>query len=324
MSSKPPLLEVKQLTKHFTSNKNELYVLNQVSFSLFHNETLGFAGESGCGKSTLAKLLVRLIEPTQGSIHFNDQNINQFSSKELKEWRRHVQIVFQNPSTALNPKMNIEEIVSEPLIIHGIGNTAHRKEQSLKLLDQVGIPSHLSRRLPHELSGGQKQRVAIARALALKPRLLILDEPLSALDVSIQAQVVNLLKEMQQEYHLTYLFISHDLSMLHYMADRIAIMYLGEIIEIASNEDIWFSAFHPYTKALLSSIPGIDRDLNRKRTRIVLKGEMPSPSSPPKGCAFYARCPFAMPLCKETKPVLAQTKDNHFVACHLVNNKNTG
>lgn len=314
-----PLLEIRNLSKQFVIKQRVLQAVNDVSFSIYPGETLGLAGESGCGKSTLGKLLVCLTEPTEGTIFFEGQDICKLSSKELMNFRRQVQMIFQNPSGSLNPKMNIEDIVGEPFAIHGIAHGSKRRELVADLLDKVGLqPMHM-RRLPHELSGGQKQRVSIARALALKPRFLICDEPLSALDVSIQAQIVNLLKDLQKEFGLTYLFISHDLSVMRYLANRIAIMYLGQIVELVPSEQLFSHAQHPYTQALLSAILIPNPEMERKRSQIMLKGEIPSPLSPPKGCPFHTRCPMVQPICSEIKPELKESiaSPGHSVACHL-------
>lgn len=312
-----PLVQIQQLTKHFAVGKKILQAIQELSFSIFSGETLGVAGESGCGKSTLGKLLIRLIEATGGSIFFENRDIRHLSKKELISFRQEVQMIFQNPAGSLNPKMTIEEVLEEPFDIHNIAKGQKKKELILELLEKVGLQKIHLKRLPHELSGGQKQRVCIARALALKPRFLICDEPLSALDVSIQAQIVNLLKDLQQESGLTYLFISHDLSIMRYLANRIAIMYLGQIVELAPTEVLFNIPLHPYTKALLSAILIPNPELERKRTQIKIYGEIPSPLSLPKGCPFYTRCPLAKNICKEYKPKLRETMPGHFVACHF-------
>jgi oligopeptide/dipeptide ABC transporter ATP-binding protein len=306
-----PLIEIKNVSKHFGT----LRAVQDVSLNIFAGETLGLAGESGCGKSTIGKLLVRLLEPTAGSIYFDGCEIGTLKGRALLEWRRHVQMVFQNPTGALNPCFTIEEILREPLEIHG--RDTHITHTVLHMLEQVGLqPSHL-RRLPHELSGGQKQRVSIARALMLQPEVLICDEPLSALDVSVQAQIINLFKDLQKAHRLTSLFISHDLAVLRYLTDRMAIMYLGQLVELAPSAALYENPLHPYTQALLSAIPLPDPQAERKRQPIVLKGELPSPLNPPTGCPFHTRCPHALPICQVVKPQLQEKNLGHYVACHL-------
>jgi oligopeptide transport system ATP-binding protein len=273
---------------------------------------LGLVGESGCGKSTIGKLLVRLLAPTAGTILFENKDIARLKREEELAWRRQAQMIFQNPTAALNPRLTIEEIINEPLEIHQLD-----KEIIGSLLNQVGLSSQHLKRLPHELSGGQKQRVAIARALALQPQFLVCDEPLSALDVSVQAQIINLMKDLQQAHQLTYLFISHDLAVMRYLADRLAIMYLGQMLELATSQIIYKNPLHPYTQALLSAIPVLNPFQERKQTHFALKGEIPSSLAPLKGCPFHMRCPFAMPICKEVKPILKEVAPQHFVACHL-------
>ncbi|MBA3723133.1 MAG: ABC transporter ATP-binding protein [Parachlamydiaceae bacterium] len=313
----PPILEIKNLTKKFTVNGKTLHAVQDVSFSIPHGQTLGLAGESGCGKSTIGKMIVRLINPSDGTILFNGNDISKMDGKEIHSWRRKSQMIFQNPSTSLNPRMTIEEILLEPYIIHNRGCKDERKEWILSLVDQVGLQEFHLQRLPHELSGGQKQRVAIARALALNPDLIVCDEPLSALDVSIQAQIVNLLKELQQRNKLTYLFISHDLSVMREFADHMAIMYLGHLVELAPSKLLYERPLHPYTQALLSAIPVPDPVVERKRSRIILKGEIPSPLAPPSGCPFHTRCPFVQDICRKEKPQLREVARDHFAACHF-------
>lgn len=314
------LLEVNHLTKHFFVGHRILQAVNDLSFSIKEGEVLGLVGESGCGKSTVGQLLLRLIEPTQGSIQFAGQDIYQISSKSLKSLRRQMQMVFQNPSASLNPRMTIAEILTEPLIIHRLTQGSEQTAKRLKeLLDLVNLEAAYLKRLPHELSGGQKQRVAIARALAVQPRFIVFDEPLSALDASIQAQIINLLKRLQKELGLTYLFISHDLSVMRYLADRIAVMYLGQLVELAPAERLYSHPIHPYTKALISAIPIADPQIERHRSRLLLKEELSSPFALPKGCHFHPRCPFVQPICQNHVPQWKEIQPGHFAACHFSN-----
>lgn len=308
------MIIVKKLTKTFETSRGPLKAVDDVSLEIPEGKTLGLVGESGCGKSTLGRLLLRLIEPTEGEIRFDGENILKYSESQLKKWRQEAQIIFQDPYASLNPRMTAEEILSEPLKIHNIDiepNTI------IKTLEQVALtPQHASR-YPHEFSGGQRQRIGIARALILNPRFIVCDEPIAALDVSVQAQIVNLLKDLQQQMGLTYLFISHDLRMVRYIADEVAVMYLGKIVEKAPTEILYRNPLHPYTQALLSSIPLPDPVLERKRSRLVLSGEVPSPLHPPKGCGFCSRCPFVEKICHDEPPPLVEVAPRHFVACHL-------
>jgi len=306
---------VKNLHFKYSSSKGDIRAVDDVSFEIPEGKTLGLVGESGCGKSTLGRLLLRLHEPTEGEVLFDGNNIFSFSPSELKKWRQEAQMIFQDPYASLNPRMTAEDIIAEPLKIHGIdidpGIIA-------KTFQQVSLnPQHRSR-YPHEFSGGQRQRIGIARALILNPRFIVCDEPIAALDVSVQAQIVNLLKELQQQMGLTYLFISHDLRMIRYIADEVAVMYLGKIVEKAPTEMLFQNPLHPYTQALLSAIPLPDPVAEKKRTRIVLAGEVPSPLHPPKGCGFCSRCPKVMDVCKNTVPPLKEVEPGHFVSCHFV------
>jgi len=318
------IIEVKELTKEYKSPRPTFWqkdtvvkAVNKVSFQLFSGESFGLVGESGCGKSTTGQLMLQLIKQTSGSIFYKGKDVSQFSSKELKDWRKEVQIVFQDPYSSLNPKRNIEWILNEPLEIHKIGTKATRKELVLQTLDDVGLDASYLKRMPFELSGGQRQRVAIASAIILKPEFILIDEGVSALDVSIQAQILNLLNELQKKYQLTYFFISHDLNVVQYFCDRIAVMYLGEIVEIVKTEDIGDMPQHPYAQALFSSIPHV---VDRGHESIVLKGDIPSPSDPPSGCTFHTRCPSATEICKADKPDLKPVFENHLVSCHLKQN----
>lgn len=314
---KQTLFEVRNLKKYFSKGEQLLKAVDDVSFQIFSGETLGLVGESGCGKSTLGRMLLRVFDPTSGEIQFDQKNLLVLSKAELKQFRKETGFIFQDPYASLNPRMTAGEIIGEPLEIHQIGTGAERQDRIEELLHLVGLrDTHLSR-FPHEFSGGQRQRIGIARALAAKPRFVICDEPISALDVSVQAQIINLLKKLQEEMGLTFLFIAHDLRVVKYLSNRIAVMYLGHIVELADSEELYNNPLHPYTQALLSAIPIPDPKVEKKRERIVLQGEMPSPVNPPKGCVFSTRCPKAMPQCKLTPPKWKEVAPNHFTACHL-------
>ena len=318
------LVEVENLVKHFPVRKGffssrvtgQVRAVDDISFTVARGETLGLVGESGCGKSTTGRLLIRLLDPTSGSIRLNGDDIAKIPDKELRSRRRDVQIIFQDPFSSLNPRKTVEGIISEPLIVHRIGTTAERKARVAKLLKLVGMAPDYARRYPHEFSGGQRQRIGIARALALNPKFIVCDEPVSALDVSIQAQVINLMRDLQRELGLTYLFISHNLAVVRHIADRVAVMYLGKIVEMTDKNALYENPQHPYTKALLSAIPMTNPD--QRRQRVVLTGDVPSPMSPPKGCRFNTRCPVAVARCREVEPPLVDTGQGHQVACHLV------
>ncbi|MBK9165479.1 MAG: dipeptide ABC transporter ATP-binding protein [Acidobacteria bacterium] len=310
-----PLLQVESLVKHFPVENSDDVVraVDGVSFDIFAGETLGLVGESGCGKSTVGRCLLRLHEPTAGEVVFEGQNIIGLPHREMQTLRREMQIIFQDPYASLNPRLSIRSIISEPLIIHGIGNKAEQRDRVADLLRKVGLDPDYMDRYAHEFSGGQRQRIGIARALALNPRLIICDEPVSALDVSVQAQVVNLLQDLQQEFGLTYLFISHGLAVVEHISNRVAVMYLGKIVEVAEARELYENPLHPYTKALLSAIP--NPDPKEKRERIILTGDVPTPINPPSGCRFRTRCPIAIPECAAVEPPLEEHAANHLAAC---------
>ncbi|BBH20921.1 ABC transporter ATP-binding protein [Paenibacillus baekrokdamisoli] len=314
----PLLIEVEHLKKFFSVGKGQtLKAVNDLTFGIRKGETLGMVGESGCGKSTAGRTLLRLYEPTGGSVTFNGENIMKANGSKLKALRREMQMVFQDPYASLNPRWTVENLIAEPLDIHNL--TSSRKERKLqveRLLDRVGLRPEHATRYAHEFSGGQRQRIGIARALAVNPKFIVCDEPISALDVSIQAQVVNLLQDLQRDYGLTYLFIAHDLAMVKHISDRVAVMYLGKMVELAESEELYANPQHPYTKALMSAIPIPDPDVEENKERIVLTGELPSPIHPPSGCQFRTRCPMATELCKAEQPLFREVRPNHWAACH--------
>jgi oligopeptide transport system ATP-binding protein len=315
-----PLLEVKDLRKYFPVKRGigervVLRAVDGVSFEIRRGETLGLVGESGCGKSTVARLILRLVEPTAGEVYFGKTSVFQTNKEELRQLRRKMQIVFQDPYSSLNPRMPVEEIVGEGLTIHGLAKGTEKKNRVAELLEMVGLGREHMGRYPHEFSGGQRQRIGIARALAVEPEFLIADEPVSALDVSIQAQVINLFEDLQTELGLTYLFIAHDLRVVKHISDRVAVMYLGQIVEIAEGDELYQNPLHPYTQALLSAIPVTDPQT--KKQRIVVEGDPPSPIHIPSGCRFHPRCPKRFERCDQEAPVLREVSSGHWVSCHL-------
>ncbi|GAW28721.1 ABC transporter ATP-binding protein [Carboxydocella sp. ULO1] len=316
--AKQPLVEVKGLKKFFEVGHGQvLKAVNNLNLTIHKGETVGLVGESGCGKSTAGRTIIRLYEPTAGQVLFNGRNIYDLKGKELLQLRRGMQMIFQDPYASLNPRMTVGDIIGEALDIHGLAKGKARQERIIELLRLVGLNAEHANRFPHEFSGGQRQRVGIARALAVEPQFIICDEPISALDVSIQAQVVNLLKDLQEKMGLTYLFIAHDLAMVKYISDRVAVMYLGKMAELAESFELYDRPLHPYTQALLSAIPIPDPEVEASRQRIILQGDVPSPINPPSGCHFRTRCRYAKPICAEQEPELRDMGGGHMVACHF-------
>lgn len=331
-NTKEKLLEIRNLKKHFkVDSNNVLKAVDGISFDIYKGETFGLVGESGCGKSTAGRTILRLYEATEGEVNFQGENVHaKKSKKELKKFNRSMQMIFQDPYASLNPRMTVKDIIAEGIDIHGlVKSNKQRTEVVNQLLQTVGLNSDHGNRYPHEFSGGQRQRIGIARALAVNPDFIVADEPISALDVSIQAQVVNLLKELQHERDLTYLFIAHDLSMVKHISDRVGVMYLGAMAEIATSDELYKRPMHPYTQALLSAIPLADPEVERSRERIIIEGDIPSPINPPSGCRFRTRCPMAMEVCSKVVPELKEYENEHWAACHLYDSrynaeKNTG
>ncbi|MDQ0198742.1 ABC transporter ATP-binding protein [Neobacillus ginsengisoli] len=322
---KKVLLQVEHLKQYFPVKTDSLFkpkayvkAVDDVSFHLYEGETLSIVGESGCGKSTTGRAILRLDEPTDGKVYFDDQNILELNRNQMRKLRGDLQVIFQDPFASLNPRQTIKQILNEAMAIQQVVPKPKRMERMLELLGYVGLPSEALDRYPHEFSGGQRQRIGIARALAVNPKLIICDEAVSALDVSIQAQILNLLKKLQKQFQLTFLFISHDLSVVRHISDRVMVMYLGKVVEIAEKKDLFDSPMHPYTNALLSAIPVPNPEV--KKERILLKGDVPSPIDPPSGCRFHTRCPFAAEKCKTEEPTLREIKKNHFVSCHFAGN----
>ncbi|MDD5367582.1 MAG: dipeptide ABC transporter ATP-binding protein [Anaerolineaceae bacterium] len=324
-SSDHSLIQVRGLKKYFPirhgiifqSKAADVKAVDGLDFCIEQGETLGLVGESGCGKSTTGRTILQLHRPTSGDVLFKGQSLVSIQGEELRKLRRNMQIIFQDPYASLNPRMMVGDIVGEPLEVHNLIQGEEKRERIQELFQIVGLNPNFIYRFPHEFSGGQRQRVGIARALAVNPDFIVCDEPISALDVSIQAQIINLLEELQQKYHLTYLFIAHDLSVVRHISDRIAVMYLGKIVELTDRNGLYDNPLHPYTKALLSAVPIPDPIVEEKRVRIVLVGDVPSPVNPPDGCHFHTRCPLAIKVCKEVEPAYRDVGDHHWVSCHL-------
>ncbi|KAA0561419.1 ABC transporter ATP-binding protein [Rossellomorea aquimaris] len=317
-----PLLKVENLKKHFPITGgilgrpvSSVKAVDGVSFTVNKGETLGIVGESGCGKSTTGRMLMRLIDPSEGKVTFEERELTSLSNSEMRKIRREMQMVFQDPFASLNPRHTVEQILEEPLKVHGMGSAKERKKRVHELLNIVGLSSYHAKRYPHQFSGGQRQRIGIARALMTKPKLIIADEPVSALDVSIQSQVLNLMQDLQKEFGLTYIFIAHDLGVVRHISDRVGVMYLGKMVELSNSETLYEKPLHPYTQALLSAVPVPDPDF--KRETILLQGDIPSPSNPPSGCTFHTRCPHATEICKQKVPEFKEHQPGHYVACHL-------
>lgn len=326
MATQEVLLKVDNLVKHFPIMKGILvqkqvgavHAVDGVSFDIYKGETLGLVGESGCGKSTTGRTILQLYRPTSGSVFYEGKDLVKLKGEELRKTRRRMQMIFQDPYASLNPRMTVGQIITEPLLIHDMITRKDAQGEAQRLLKLVGLNPAYTSRYPHEFSGGQRQRIGVARSLALEPALIVCDEPISALDVSIQAQVVNLLEDLQAEMGLTYLFIAHDLSMVRHISDRVAVMYLGIIVELTTRDELYSNALHPYTKALLSAVPIPDPKIEMKRQRTILVGDVPSPINPPSGCRFRTRCPIAEQICTEKKPEFREVSPGHWVACHLV------
>lgn len=326
MTSSEVLLQVRDLVKYFPILRGTLIqrqvgavqAVDGISFDVFRGETLGLVGESGCGKSTAGRSILQLYRPTSGSVLFEGVDLVKLKGEDLRKMRRRMQMIFQDPYASLNPRMTVGQIISEPLVIHGAANGKKAQERAEELLRLVGLNPAYTNRYPHEFSGGQRQRVGVARALALEPAFIVCDEPISALDVSVQAQVVNLLEDLQSQMGLTYLFIAHDLSMVRHISSRIAVMYLGVIVELADRHELYNHPLHPYTQALLSAVPIPDPVVEARRQRIILKGDVPSPINPPSGCRFRTRCPLADTICAEQRPEFREVHSGHWVACHMV------
>jgi len=320
------ILSIKDLKMYFPIYRGvfqrkvgDVRAVDGISFYVRRGETLGLVGESGCGKSTTARAILQLYKPTAGSVFFEDVDLIKLHGEKLRKMRKKMQMIFQDPYASLNPRMTVEQIIGEPLLVHDVAKGKEIQDRVKELLNLVNLNPDFATRYPHEFSGGQRQRIGIARALALNPSLIICDEPISALDVSIQAQVVNLLEELQEKFQLTYLFIAHDLSMVRHISKRVAVMYLGVIVELADRYSLYHDPLHPYTQALLSAVPVPDPILAEKRKRIILEGDVPSPANPPSGCRFRTRCPIADKICAESRPEFREVKQDHYVACHLVN-----
>ena len=313
----PNLLEVRNLSKDFHTKKGLLQAVNDITFDVRRGETLGIVGESGCGKSTTGRAVLRLVEPTSGEVRFDGQDILAYGARKMREARKDMQIIFQDPFASLNPRLSISQIIAEPFDVYRMYSPGERAQRVLELMRTVGLSNKLVNAFPHELDGGRRQRVGVARALALNPKFIVCDEPVSALDVSIQAQILNLIQDLQQKLDLTYMFISHDLSVVKHISNRVAVMYLGKIVELTTSRKIFTNPLHPYTQALLSAIP-LPKVGVEKRRRIILEGDVPSPINPPTGCIFCGRCPFVMAKCRETPPPMVEAESDHFVSCYLL------
>lgn len=320
------LIDVRNLVMHFPLTKGILLqrkvgavqAVDDISFTVQKGETLGLVGESGCGKSTTGRAMLQLYKPTSGEVLFQGRDLTKLNTKDMRRMRRDLQMIFQDPYASLNPRMTVGNIISEPLQIHNVTtNAKQRQERVQELLQVVGLNPYFANRYPHEFSGGQRQRIGIARSLAARPSFIVADEPVSALDVSIQAQIINLMEELQDKFHLTYLFIAHDLSVVRHIADRVAVMYLGKIVELGNRKNLYENPLHPYTKALLSAVPIPDPKVEKKRERIILTGDVPSPINPPSGCRFHTRCPFVMDVCRQKEPPMIEKEPGHQVACWL-------
>ena len=324
MNKPDVILEVNNLKKYFPIKRGVIqrtvgyvHAVDDISFKVNRGETLGLVGESGCGKTTTGRTIVQLYKATQGSVMFQGKDLTKIHGEEMRKMRRNIQMIFQDPYASLNPRMTVEQIISEPLVVHGLASGKDLRKKVKKLLSQVGLNPAYVDRYPHEFSGGQRQRIGVARAIALKPDLIVCDEPISALDVSIQAQVVNLLEDLQKELNLTYIFIAHDLSMVRHISTRVIVMYLGIFVELADRATLYKNPLHPYTIGLLSAVPIPDPYVEEKRERIILEGDVPSPINPPSGCRFRTRCPLAQQICSEERPVWEEKEPDHFVACHF-------
>jgi oligopeptide transport system ATP-binding protein len=325
MTSDNILLNVGNLVKHFPITRGIIFqkevaavhAVDDISFNIRRGETLGLVGESGCGKSTTGRTILQLYRPTSGSVVFDGVDLVALKGEDLRKMRKKMQMIFQDPYASLNPRMTVGDIIGEPLVVHRVANQKEITERVEHLLELVGLNAAFSNRYPHEFSGGQRQRIGVARALSLQPSFIVCDEPISALDVSIQAQVVNLLEDLQSQFNLTYLFVAHDLSMVRHISDRVAVMYLGVIVELASRDEVYYKPLHPYTQALLSAVPIPDPIADSKRQRTILQGDVPSPVNPPSGCRFRTRCPIAEPVCAESRPEFRELKPDHFVACNF-------
>ncbi|HSR34767.1 MAG TPA: dipeptide ABC transporter ATP-binding protein [Anaerolineae bacterium] len=326
MAENGVLIKVRELKMHFPITQGiviqrkvgAIKAVDGVTFDILHGETLGLVGESGCGKSTTGRAILQLYRPTAGEVYFEDNSLTMMKGEQLRRMRRRMQMIFQDPYASLNPRMTVGDIIGEPLLVHGISRGSERRERVQELLRVVGLNPYFVNRYPHEFSGGQRQRIGVARALAVNPDFIICDEPISALDVSIQAQIINLLEDLQSEFNLTYLFIAHDLSVVRHISDRIAVMYLGKIVELTGRTELYENPLHPYTQALLSAVPIPDPVVEEQRQRVILEGDVPSPANPPVGCNFSTRCPVVMDICKEREPEFKDEGEGHWVACFRV------